>query len=75
MQGVVGQAAAHEKERPMKKTSDFPPGWDEERVQEVLRHYDSLSEDEEVAEDEAYFTTGDECRSGRKVIRWTPEQG
>ena len=39
----------------MKKKTKFPPGWDEERVQRLLRHYDSLSEDEAVAEDEAAF--------------------
>lgn len=33
----------------------FPAGWDEQRVQRVLRHYESLSEDETVAEDEAAF--------------------
>ncbi len=31
----------------------LPPGWDEERVQRVLQHYDSLTEEEQVAEDEA----------------------
>jgi hypothetical protein len=31
----------------------FPPGWDEERVRKVLAHYESQSEDEAVAEDEA----------------------
>lgn len=31
----------------------FPPGWDEERVQRILQHYDSLTEEEQVAEDEA----------------------
>ena len=31
----------------------FPPGWDEERVQKVLAHHETLSEDEAVAEDEA----------------------
>ena len=31
----------------------FPPGWDEERVKRVLAHYDSQSEEEAVAEDEA----------------------
>jgi hypothetical protein len=31
----------------------FPPGWDEARVQSVLAHYESQSEDEAVAEDEA----------------------
>ena len=39
----------------MKNTTNFPPGWDEERVQRLLRHYESLSEDEAVAEDEAAF--------------------
>jgi hypothetical protein len=31
----------------------FPPGWDAERVQRLIDHYESLSEDEQVAEDEA----------------------
>ncbi len=39
----------------MKQKTKFPPGWDEERVQRLLQHYDSLSEDEAVAEDEAAF--------------------
>lgn len=39
----------------MKNTSNFPPGWNEERVQRILQHHDSLSEDEAVAEDEAAF--------------------
>ena len=37
--------------------SRFPPGWDEERVQKVLAHYERPSEDEAVAEDEAAFET------------------
>ena len=39
----------------MKDTSSIPPGWNEEGVQRILQHYDSLTEDEEVAEDEAAF--------------------
>jgi hypothetical protein len=39
----------------MKKTSDFPPGWDEERVRRVINHCESQTEDEAVAEDEAAF--------------------
>jgi hypothetical protein len=31
----------------------FPPGWDEERVKQLIVHYDSLTEEEQVAEDEA----------------------
>ncbi len=37
--------------------SRFPPGWDEERVQKVLAHYETQSEDNAVAEDEAAFET------------------
>lgn len=39
----------------MKNTSNYPPGWDEERVMRVLRHYESLNEEETVADDEAAF--------------------
>ena len=35
------------------KQRKFPPGWDEERVRRVIEHYESQSEDEAVAEDEA----------------------
>ena len=37
--------------------SNFPPGWDEERVQKVLAHYEAQSEDEALAEDEAAVDT------------------
>ena len=39
----------------MKNKSNFPPGWDENRVQLVLQRYNSLTEEEAVAEDEATF--------------------
>jgi hypothetical protein len=32
---------------------NFPPGWDEERVREVLAHYEKQTEDEQFAEIEA----------------------
>jgi hypothetical protein len=35
------------------KRNKFPPGWDAERVRQVLDHYENQSEDEAVAEDEA----------------------
>lgn len=38
----------------MKKKS-FPPGWDEEKVKRVLEHYESQSEEEALAEDEAAY--------------------
>jgi len=34
---------------------NFPPGWDEKRVKRVLEHYESQSEDEALAEDEAAY--------------------
>ena len=33
----------------------LPPGWDQERVKRLLEHYETQSEDEAVAEDEAAF--------------------
>lgn len=49
--------------------SRFPPGWDAERVQRLIDHYEGLTEDEEVAEDEA--AAGD--RAGQAVIT-VPEE-
>lgn len=37
------------------KKEKFPPGWDAERVQRVLAHYEEQTEEEAVAEDEATF--------------------
>jgi hypothetical protein len=37
------------------KSQNFPHGWDEKRVQRVLAHYESQTEDEAVAEDEAAY--------------------
>ena len=33
----------------------FPPGWDEARVRDLIEHYESQTEDEAVAEDEAAY--------------------
>ena len=33
----------------------FPAGWEESRVQQVLDHYETQSDEEAVAEDEASF--------------------
>lgn len=45
--------AAQAPETPMSKQARFPPGWDEERVRRVLKHYESQPEEQAVAEDEA----------------------
>ena len=39
---------------PMKQ-SEYPAGWDEERVKRVLGHCDQQSDEEAVAEDQAAF--------------------
>ena len=39
------------------KQSKFPPGWDEQRVRRVLEHYESQTDEEAVAEDEAGVST------------------
>ena len=35
------------------KKSRFPESWDEDRVEKVLAHYESQTEEEAVAEDES----------------------
>jgi hypothetical protein len=42
------------------KKSEFPTGWDAERVNRVLDHYESQSEEEAIAEDEAAFEALDQ---------------
>jgi len=37
------------------KQNKFPPGWDEDRAKHVLAHYETQTEEEAVAEDEAAF--------------------
>jgi hypothetical protein len=44
----------------MNKQTRFPEGWDESRVKRVLEHYESQSETEAVAEDEAAFEQRDQ---------------
>jgi hypothetical protein len=39
----------------MTKQSKFPTGWDEKRVKRILEHYETQSEDEAIAEDEAAY--------------------
>jgi hypothetical protein len=39
----------------MKRQGRFSPGWDEDRVRGVLAHYESQTDEEAVAEDEAAY--------------------
>ena len=43
----------------------FPPGWDEDRVREVLAHYESQTEDEQFAEIEAAREVIEDHHDGR----------
>jgi len=54
---TFNSVSAPQKEKTDMKQIKFPPGWDEERVRRVLAHYESQSEEEAVAEDEAAFET------------------
>jgi hypothetical protein len=38
-----------------KKKQKYPAGWDEARIRALAEHYDSQTEDEQVAEHEAAF--------------------
>jgi hypothetical protein len=44
----------------MKKQSEFPKGWNSERVKRVLEHYETQSEDEAVDEDESVNVNSDQ---------------
>lgn len=44
----------------MTKQSRFPKGWDEGRVKRVIEHYESQSETEAIAEDEAALALEDQ---------------
>ncbi len=39
----------------MKPANKFPPGWDAARVRRVIAHYESQTEEEAIAEDEAAY--------------------
>jgi hypothetical protein len=39
------------------KQATYPSGWDEDRVRRVLEHYETQSDEEAVAEDEAAYET------------------
>ena len=45
----------------MKTRNRFPKGWNEARVKALLEHYESQTEDEAVAEDEAAFRRRDQA--------------
>jgi hypothetical protein len=42
------------------KQSKYPAGWNERKVRSVLKHYESQTENEAIAEDEASFELKDQ---------------
>src|SRR6185437_1031961 len=59
--------ATHEKEAQMNRRNKFPKGWNQDRVRDVLEHYENQTEDEAVAEDEAAF------RSRKQAVMIVPK--
>ena len=49
---VMGSFSRAAKERQM-NVQNFPPGWDEKRVQRLIQHYEEMDDDDLLAEDEA----------------------
>lgn len=45
--------AAKKNHNGRKQSSHFPPGWDKNKVQEVIDHYDNQTDEERAAEIEA----------------------
>ncbi|MCY4363830.1 MAG: hypothetical protein OXE42_16890 [Gammaproteobacteria bacterium] len=43
------------------KQNKFPPGWNDKRVKQTLIHYESQTEDEAIAEDEAALKVADQA--------------
>jgi hypothetical protein len=43
------------------KQTRYPTGWNEERVRKLLQHYETQTEEEAVAEDEAAFRRRDQA--------------
>jgi hypothetical protein len=46
--------------------SEYPPGWDQGRVQDLLDHYERQTDDEAAAEHEAALSRPDHARLARK---------
>jgi len=43
----------------MKRANEFPPGWDEQLVREVVNYYESQTDEEAAAEHEAALSAPD----------------
>lgn len=43
------------------KQNEFPEGWDEERVRQLLAYYEQQTDEEAIAEDEAAFERTDQA--------------
>ena len=42
------------------KQNKFPAGWNERKVRKILKHYESQTEEQAIAEDEAAFELKDQ---------------
>lgn len=39
----------------MTEANEFPAGWDEERVRDLIKHYETQTDEQAITEDEAAF--------------------
>ena len=60
-QGTGGLSSPPEAKGKVMKQSRFPAGWDEQRVRQVLAHYENQTAEEAVAEDEAAYEAPDQA--------------
>jgi hypothetical protein len=52
--GSAGKVAGDsDMQQTTEQINQFPPGWNHQRVEQVLMHYEAQTEEEAVAEDEA----------------------
>ena len=47
-----------------RKKQEFPRGWNEKRIQEVIAYYENQTEEEQLAEHEAAYATADQTMMG-----------
>ena len=60
MAALTKIASPKTEEETQMKQNKYPSGWNERKVRKVLRHYESQTEEDAIAEDEAAFELKDQ---------------
>ncbi|HKH44026.1 MAG TPA: hypothetical protein VKM72_05115 [Thermoanaerobaculia bacterium] len=53
----IDPATGEQTEETMKKTNEFPSGWDEQRIRDVLEYYESQTDEEAAAQHDAALSS------------------